>query len=61
MKKFNIMITIASALIILSLLTLGIVACLTCDAQTWEKVIGIILLVVPVGLESFLFYMYIWD
>jgi hypothetical protein len=61
MKKFNIMITIASALIVLSLLALGIVACLTCNAQTWEKVVGIILLVVPIGLESIMFYMYIWD
>ena len=61
MKNFNIMITIVSALIILSLLALGIIACLTCDAQTWEKVVGIILLVIPVGLESFLFYTYIWD
>jgi len=61
MKNFNIMITIISALIILSLLALGIVACLTCDTQTWEKVVGIILLIVPVGLESFLFYTYIWD
>ena len=61
MKNFNIKITIVSALIILSLLALGIVACLSCEAQTWEKVVGIILLVVPVGLESFLFYTYIWD
>jgi hypothetical protein len=61
MKDFNIKITIISALIILSLLTLGIIACLTCDAPTWEKVAGIILPVVPVGLESFLFYTYIWD
>ena len=61
MKNFDIKITIVSALIILSLLVLGIVACLSCEAQTWEKVVGIILLVVPVGLESFLFYTYIWD
>ena len=61
MKKFNIMVTIASALIVLCLLALGISACLTCNAQTWEKVVGIILLVVPVGLESVMFYMYIWD
>ena len=61
MKNFNIKITIVSAFIILSLLALGIIACLTCKAQTWEKIVGIILLVVPVGLESFLFYTYIWD
>jgi len=61
MKNFNIKITIVSALIILSLLALGIVTCLNCEAQTWEKVVGIILLVIPVGLESFLFYTYIWD
>ena len=61
MKDFNIKITIVSALIIACLLALGIIACLTCEAQAWEKIVGIILLVIPTGLESFLFYTYLWD